>query len=43
MEQVYVMNLWQMGSDRIAVVGDYADQAGNYDGPSYDHILITVL
>ena len=27
--------------DRIAVVGDYADQATNYDGPSFTHILET--
>ncbi len=27
--------------DRIAVVGDYADEATNYDGPSYHHIEAT--
>ena len=27
--------------DRIAVVGDYADEADNYDGPSFHHIEAT--
>ncbi|MEM2941405.1 MAG: hypothetical protein QW304_07655 [Thermoproteota archaeon] len=27
--------------DRIALVGDYADEATNYTGPSYEHVLQT--